>query len=564
MASFNTTTATQTTKNINYISTNSHTDKMDTQLAKKSQTMESRTESSDFDDEVRVFFTKPVSDPETGSLVNRKTFENVVQAAPIIAVLLNNTINETQSRIKRYIKSLDIENARPRSTTHKLRKETTEMIYKYSDMQDLAQLVELQDDELQGRVSLRYLRKYVGAALFNICDYHEPKTRQVYLFNASRIVIAISNFTLERMTLVVTPARSLLNSVGRCPPAHLECQVAGTRVCIDSTNACDGVPNCGAYDIYDEDRLRCGWSHGLQHNVCLAACTFVAVILTLLYTVHYWLKRCVPRVSQAFFIYADASENILYLDTVMRSPNDTTDDYSKLFYQANIFDDDDDMKENDTSLCRRIAAFFCGCFRKKKADNLSDEAFAEIEQLSHVPRKLYSFTELELRNIAPVIKDAGVQTGNSLEISKKEMTVKQKTSASLEMSNEETSEKQKKTTEMRNDPIKKTHEPRRNSELNLLQLIRNLKISDSDSSNKTETEINNTIYEKPVKPHKISTETKDKHLRFDEDIVTIPRNDSQESSEHTIEDEKPSTSKEFKGFWRSGKKKQKKSHLALR
>ncbi|CAF4915731.1 unnamed protein product [Pieris macdunnoughi] len=495
---------------------------MDTQLAKKSQTIESRTESSDFDDEVRVFFTKPVSDPGTGSLVNRKTFENVVQAAPIIAVLLNNTINETQSRIKRYIKSLDIENARPRSTTHKLRKETTEKIYKYSDMQDLAQLVELQDDELQGRVSLRYLRKYVGTALFNICDYQEPKTRQVYLFNASRIVIAISNFTLERMTLVVTPARSLLNSVGRCPPAHLECQVAGTRVCIDSTNACDGVPNCGAYDIYDEDRLRCGWSHGLQHNVCLAACTFVAVILTLLYTVHYWLKRCVPRVSQAFFIYADASENI-------------------------------------------IAAFLCGCLRKKKADNFSDEAFAEIEQLSHVEKRLL-FTWLELRNISLVIKDAGVpgQT-ERLEISKRETSVKQKTSASFEISNEETSEKQKKTTsEMRNDPIKTTHEPRRNSELNLLQLIRNLKISDSDSSNKTETEINNTVYEKPVEAHKISTETKDKHLRFDEDIVTIPRNDSQESSEHTIEDEKPSTSKEFKGFWRSGKKKQKKSQLALR
>ncbi|XP_045530092.1 uncharacterized protein LOC123717887 isoform X2 [Pieris brassicae] len=565
MASLNTTIATQFTKNIHSISTNSYTGKMETGTmhTKKSQTNESRTEPfANFDDEVKVFFTKPVSDPGTGSLLNRKTFENVVQAAPIIAVLLNNTNNDSKSRNKRYIKSLDIENARPRSTTHKSITETTEKIYKYSNMQDLAQLVELQDDELQGRVSLRYLRKYVGPALFNICDYHEPKTRQVYLFNASRIVIAISNFTLERMTLVVTPARSLLNTVGRCPPAHLECQVAGTRVCIDSTNECDGVPNCGAYDIYDEDRLQCGWSHGLQHNVCLAACTFVAVILTLLYMVHYWLKRCVPRVSQAFFIYSDASENILYLDTVMRSPNDTTDDYSKLFYQANIFDDDDDvLKENDTSLCTRIGAFLFGCLRKKKADNYSDEAFAEIEQLANVPRKLYSFTELELRNIAPVIRDAGVQTGSSLEISKTETSVKQKTNASIDMS-----EKQKKTTlEMRNDPIKqKTNEPRRNSELNLLQLIRNLKISDSDSSNKAETEINNTVYEKPVEAYKISNETKDKHLRFDEDIVTIPRNDSPEISEHTIEDEKASTSKEFRSFWRSGKKKQKKSHLALR
>ncbi|CAH4030844.1 unnamed protein product [Pieris brassicae] len=132
-------------------STNSYTGKMETGTMhrKTSQTNESRTEPfANFDDEVKVFFTKPVSDPGTGSLVNRKTFENVVQAAPIIAVLLNNTNNDSKSRNKRYIKSLDIENARPRSTTHKSITETTEKIYKYSNMQDLAQLVELQDDEV--------------------------------------------------------------------------------------------------------------------------------------------------------------------------------------------------------------------------------------------------------------------------------------------------------------------------------------------------------------------------------------------------------------------------------
>lgn len=64
-------------------------------------------------------------------------------------------------------------------------------------------------------------------------------------------------------------------------------------------------------DIYDEDRLMCGGSAGLQHNVCLAAVTFLAVLLTILYTVHYWLKRCVPKVSDAFFIYTDAAENML-------------------------------------------------------------------------------------------------------------------------------------------------------------------------------------------------------------------------------------------------------------
>lgn len=63
-------------------------------------------------------------------------------------------------------------------------------------------------------------------------------------------------------------------------------------------------------DIYDEDRLSCGAAAGLRHNVCLAAVTFLAVLLTVLYTIHYWLKRCIPKVSDAFFIYTDAAENV--------------------------------------------------------------------------------------------------------------------------------------------------------------------------------------------------------------------------------------------------------------
>lgn len=63
-------------------------------------------------------------------------------------------------------------------------------------------------------------------------------------------------------------------------------------------------------DIYDEDRLMCGAAAGLQHNVYLAAITVLAVLLTLMYTVHYWLKRCVPKVSEAFFVYTDGAENM--------------------------------------------------------------------------------------------------------------------------------------------------------------------------------------------------------------------------------------------------------------
>ncbi|CAG4922243.1 unnamed protein product [Colias eurytheme] len=559
---------------------------------------------------------------ESGSLVNHKSFENVVQAAPDIAVLLNKYNVESlpkqkdnvtsHVRKKRYIKALEIENARPRNlTTLKSMTRTTEKVYRYSDMQDLAQLVELEDDEIQGRVALRYLRKYVGSALFNICDYNEPKARQVYLFNSSRIVIAISNFTMDRMTLVVTPASTLMSSVGRCPPAHLECQVAGTRVCIDATNECDGVPNCGAYDIYDEDRLRCGWSLGLQHNVCLAACTFLAVILTILYTIHYWLKRCVPRVSEAFFVYSDTSENTLYLDSIMRSPNDNTDDYSKLFYQANIFDDDEEfMKMNTkTSRCSRLKSFLLSCilFKKKTIakECIDDPAAHEMLNMPSIPRKIYSFTEYELRDITPVIKDAMVQTGSSLEIR----------DTGNRNENYQTRTRNKASISSDLDQAFSDN----SNELNILKLIRNLKISpkpsDESQSNlfvnkkedyashkihvtEEEKELHSTLYEPstsvakkqkiqkttvaevhPIKPKPVLS----KHLRFDEDITTIPspgyEDDDSEShqsvvgvgsSRHltTIEevDEHVSSSNDFMRFWRSGKNKksQKKSHLSLR
>ncbi|CAH2068559.1 unnamed protein product, partial [Iphiclides podalirius] len=108
----------------------------------------------------------------------------------------------------------------------------------------------------------------------------------------------------------MTPARILKNKETNCPPAHLECQISGARVCIDSMSACDGIPNCGAYDIYDEDRLMCEMGVGFKHNVYLAATTFLVVLLIALYSAHYWLKRCVPGVSEAFFVYSDRSENM--------------------------------------------------------------------------------------------------------------------------------------------------------------------------------------------------------------------------------------------------------------
>ncbi|XP_064076869.1 uncharacterized protein LOC113392695 [Vanessa tameamea] len=376
---------------------------------------------------------------ETGTMVDHESWDNIVQAAPAMAVVLNKTepflnsnkINKTNvevisdkktsKRKKRYIQSLLIENSRPRNLTTKRPVRTdTEPMFRLSDVQDLARLVELQDDEIEGRVALRYLRNYVGAVLFNICDFSETKSRQTFLFNASRIVIAVSNFTLDRMMLVTTPAQSLLNSVSRCPSGYLECQVVGTRVCIDSTNACDGVPNCGSYDIYDEDKLLCGASKDLQHNVYLAAFTFLAVLLTMIYTVHYWLKRCVPGVSEAFFVYTDTSENTLFLDSVMRSPMDVDDASCNLMFSGHYFDDDilyEDKEANvDGNVCTKIfrkCIELC-CCKRKHEDRYSKDIIKEYDLKPSGSTYMFPFTELELRKYAHInSKDEAIQTGES-------------------------------------------------------------------------------------------------------------------------------------------------------
>lgn len=251
----------------------------------------------------------------------------------------------------------------------------------------------------------------------------------------------------------------------------------------------------------------------------------------------------------------------------MRSPNETTDDYSKLFYQADIFDEDEEFlrEKKNISLYNKIKRFLSMCLLCKRVQKrYSEEAMGEETQAS-IPRKLYSFTELELRNITPIIKDAGVQTGSSLE-------------TSLVSKNEKREKQLTQTTEAK--------PTRNNSELNLLQMIRNLKISDSDSDNKNkideEKELCNTVYEKTIRGKESDTiltnkkQRREKHLRFDEEIITIPRDENDDSMTdadcrrhlNTIRevDESPSTSgKDFMRFWRTGKnKKQKKSHFPLR
>ncbi|CAH0699070.1 unnamed protein product [Spodoptera exigua] len=160
----------------------------------------------------------------------------------------------TRQRRKRYIHAIAINHVKPHHLPVQLDISTpTPPSDRISNAQEFQRFIELQDDEIHDRVVKRHLRHYVGPVLFNICDFNEPAARHIYMFNSSRLVLAISNFTLESMTVVITPARTLLSSDAHCPSANLECQVSGARVCIDSLSACDGVPNCGSYGKEEEE-----------------------------------------------------------------------------------------------------------------------------------------------------------------------------------------------------------------------------------------------------------------------------------------------------------------------
>ncbi|KAJ0181161.1 hypothetical protein K1T71_003246 [Dendrolimus kikuchii] len=55
----------------------------------------------------------------------------------------------------------------------------------------------LSNDNLHDRVALRDIQQFSGPILYNICDSKEAGGRSVFLFNASRIVLFIGNFSVS-------------------------------------------------------------------------------------------------------------------------------------------------------------------------------------------------------------------------------------------------------------------------------------------------------------------------------------------------------------------------------
>ncbi|CAB3237213.1 unnamed protein product [Arctia plantaginis] len=455
------------------------------------------------------------------SLVDHESFENIVQSASAMAVKLNQTkvsdvytaeeeipvhrLQRSRIRKKRYLSAIEIKGAKPHQR-HKMKHMTTTKAGIQFNKRQFQRLIEFQDDEMSERVAMQYLPEFMGQPVLDFCDFNETTTKYVFLFNTSRLVLALSNFTIKRMTVVLTPSRTLQNSELRCGPSHIECQISGARVCIDSLSACDGVPNCGSFDIYDEDRLSCGAASGFRHNVCLAAITFLAVLLTVLYTIHYWLKRCVPKVSDAFFIYTDAAENVLYLDSIMKSPHDIR--VSKDFFCGvrELLEYENQITKQNVfrkfmTRCLPVLRFW----RKKSADEV---VTADIDQLCS--ERLSAFAELEIQNMTTHVeslKDTAVQTGSSLH----EML-----DISPSIYSKDVEFPSRKFVTSSTEAVQllqvESDSSQPSDELNILQFLRKLRVRSISLQQDT---LQNDIYELRNNPGESSTEspTKEKEIR---------------------------------------------------
>lgn len=105
----------------------------------------------------------------------------------------------------------------------------------------------------------------------------------------------------------------------------------------------------------------------------------------------------------------------LYLDTVMRSHNDT-DNASKMMPSFYCYTDLDmeGMKQKETTI-QKIVGFFRNCCRRRRGFRDSGAVIAPTDSFLSRQMKMFSFSEVELKKMNPNLSEIGVQTGDSLE-----------------------------------------------------------------------------------------------------------------------------------------------------
>lgn len=105
----------------------------------------------------------------------------------------------------------------------------------------------------------------------------------------------------------------------------------------------------------------------------------------------------------------------------MRSPRDN-DEVSKMVYHSSLFDTDDinsDISDIEKGFFKKLKKFFGRCCHRR-SKGLNDDAYYNSFNLGiYEPKKMYSFTELEIQKmmrVSSTTANTACQTGESLEI----------------------------------------------------------------------------------------------------------------------------------------------------
>ncbi|XP_041974019.1 uncharacterized protein LOC121729545 [Aricia agestis] len=500
----------------------------------------------------------------TSKLVNRESWENIVKVAPALASWLSSTQLPDRhhgahlpknygKRSKKSFRPINIELAEPRHLdasivdyVDNIQLNSIFMMMNYN-MRMLDNFEMTDDDMVTGRKLMQNLTSNKGELIVNICDLrHQGKTEWVKVLNTSGIIVAVNNFTLDHLRLIVTPGLPLFKPEEQCLGEQTECRINDTRVCISRTLACDSVPNCGSNSTNDEDRVHCGLRSGRgAMSVLAAALACLVLVVAAAYTLYHWVTRCVPNVAQAFFVYTDQSENTLLLHTVMRSPNDIdVEPDPSLSGQFSFVDLTSPDLENikDENVCKRLLRnWWCCMYSCNKIKKVSDKTIRNSKVIEQI-----ELTEKELKKIMPQ-KDEIIQTESSLEMKNIIFydTVDEGHNDNVKASKE-------------SDFMKYVNERAKTLRRSLGSENNLASISPEVLQSITEEELENTVYErkdklpeqkrqpktnKRTKPAEINPiESIEKHLRFLENPTLIPDLPDQSDSQDIDYYNRPSVS----------------------
>ncbi|XP_053624856.1 uncharacterized protein LOC128683344 isoform X2 [Plodia interpunctella] len=98
------------------------------------------------------------------------------------------------------------------------------------------------------------------------------------------------------------------------------CTTLQDEFCFTSGVVCDGIKNCGVPDWFDERKSDCGMpEERLSYAPVIAV---MAAVLCALMIVSHFMSRCLPPLTNTFFIFNTNEDNRLCIDPVLIPPDE--------------------------------------------------------------------------------------------------------------------------------------------------------------------------------------------------------------------------------------------------